>query len=145
MASGRTLVSSSPGVGIVELAGVCTALRARCLDLFEVTGGWVFDTDDAAQQRWFCEASHRHAWHAALWAERSPAIPTVDADRLVGEHREPLDSSPGLDRADRYHRWVELLLARLDELEARIVLELDPSTLRTIRLVRADLVDLQHR
>ena len=145
MARRRTLVTGSAGVGIVELGDVCAALRARSLDLFEVTGAWVSDTDDADELRLFAEASHRHAWHAELWAARSPLIPPVDLDRLVDEARVPLDSSPGRDRVDRYIDWLGQLLDRLDVIEQRLDPELDPNTRRTIGLVRNDLLELLER
>ncbi|MFW2334371.1 hypothetical protein [Ilumatobacter sp.] len=138
---------SAAGVGIVELGDVCAALRARSLDLFEVTGAWVFDTTDAAQQRWFAEASHRHAWHAELWAGRSPLIPVIDADALVDRHRGRPDAVD-VDvehRADSYRGWLDELLEHLDEVERRIVAELDPATTRAITLTSADLVDLRSR
>ena len=136
---------SAAGVGIVELGDVCAALRARSLDLFEVTGAWVFDTTDAARQRWFAEASHRHAWHAELWAGRSPLIPVIDADALVDRHRRRPDAVDVAHRADSYRGWLDELLEHLDEVERRIVAELDPATMRAITLTRADLVDLRSR
>ena len=145
MAGGCTLVTAAPGLGIVELGHICAEFRAGSLDLFEVTGAWVSDTDDPAHQRWFAEATHRHAWHAELWADRSPAIPPVDADQLVEDHRTELDSSPGADRADRYLGWLDALLSRLDEIGQRLEPEFDPSSLRTIALTRADLVGLRGR
>jgi len=137
--------SDTAGVGIVELGDVCATVRARSLDLFEVTGAWVFDTTDAGLQRWFAEASHRHASHAGLWAERSPTIPSVDADLLVDAHREPPDAVDIDDRAGTYRRWLDELLQQLADLERRVVAELDPATMRAITLTRADLVELRRR
>jgi len=137
--------SDTASVGIVELGDACAAVRARSLDLFEVTGAWVFDTTDATLQRWFAEASHRHAWHAGLWAERSPTIPSIDADVLAEARRGPTDPVDVDGRADAYRRWLDELLEQLADLERRIVAELDPATMRVITLTRADLVQLRHR
>jgi len=145
MACGRPLVTDPVGVGIVELAHICATLRAHSLDLFEVTGGWVSDSDAIDEVRLFAEASHRHAWHAELWAARSPVTPDVDLDRQVSNARRHLDSSPGDDRVDRYIGWLGLLLDRLTEVEQRVAPELDPNTGRTIGLVRNDLLELRER
>lgn len=136
-------MSGTQQVGIIELGDICAALRARSLDLFEVTGEWAIDTADPPLQRRFAEASHLHAWHADLWAARSPAIPPVDADLLVDAHREPAPLVGAEDRADRHRTWLDVLLMRLDDLEGRIDPVLDPSTRRTIALTRADLVALR--
>jgi len=143
VAGGCAVVTASSGVGIIELADICATFRARSLDLFELTGGWVRDTEDPARQRWFAEASHRHAWQAELWAERSPSIPPVDADVLVAAHRVPTAPTAEPARTDRYLASLDALLGELDGLEARLVPELDPSTLRTVARVRADLVGLR--
>jgi hypothetical protein len=135
-------------LGIVELGDVCATMRARSLDLFESTGGWVSESSDADLQRWFADASSRHAWHADLWAERSPTIPSVDAEALVHGHRQIDDTDrTGSDeeRALRYRGRLAELLAELDEIGARISPELDPATARAITLTRADLVDLRSR
>jgi len=136
-------------LGIIELGDVCASMRARSLDLFELTGSWVFESSDAGLQRWFAEASQRHAWHAELWAQRSPAIPPVDADALL-ELRRRADATDRNDdgdgeRALRYRERLDELLDEVDRVDARISPELDPATVRTIALTRADLVDLRNR
>lgn len=131
--------SESAGtLGIVDLVDVCADLASRSRSLFRQVGGWVADEPDPALQRWFAVGSHRHAWHADLWAERLPKIPVecVDDDPVAPESAE---------RAGVYRQQLDQMLADLDELSPRIDATLDPSTARVITLVRADLVDLLDR
>ena len=130
-------------LGIVELAGVCDRLADRNHELFGVLGRWVADEPDPARQRWFATAAHRHAWHADLWAARAPALrdwslepATVAARGRIGA---PADSAA---RGEWHHRVVAGLVTELDGLAAVVDAELDPSTARTIALVRADLARL---
>ena len=134
------MTTSREPLGIVELAGVCDRLADRNHELFEVLGRWVADEPDPARQRWFATAAHRHAWHAELWRERRPSIP-VDA---VATDPAVFDGGvPG--RAAWYLERVRELDVVLTAIEARVDPLLDPSTARTVALVRSDLVDLRHR
>ncbi len=130
-------------LGIIELGAVCASMRARNLALFEQLGSWVVDTPDPTQQRAFGEACHRHAWHAELWEQRSPSIPAVETEP------RPVVPAAGFvvpdARVAAYTREVDQLLAELDVLTARIEPVLDPSTVRVIDLVRADLIVLRQR
>ncbi len=125
-------------LGIVELGERCARLRALSLDLFEQLGAGI-TTAEPARQRLLAEAAHRHAWHAELWEARCPVIPSVDLEQMTADHRTNADLL-----AD-YGAVLDDLNAELDELERRIDPRIDPSTRRTIMLVRADLVDLRRR
>ncbi len=129
--------------GIVELGEICARMRATGLDLFEALGRWVVDTDDPSLQQLFAEAGHRHAWHADLWQQRSPAIPPVEPDLLTHAFRTAIPDDD--DRAGTYRRHLDRLLDRLDDLDDRTDPVLDPATHRVIRLVAADLRDLSAR
>ncbi|MCB0966594.1 MAG: hypothetical protein KDB37_07130 [Ilumatobacter sp.] len=121
-------------VGIVELVAICAEMRGRCRAMFRAIGQWVPQESDPVAQRRYAIASHRHAWHADLWDERLPKIP-VDA---IG-----VDSVTILPPDRWYPAALDEMIADLDELEARVDPMLDPSTVRVITLVRADLVDLR--
>ena len=120
-------------LGIVELVEVCLEMAGRSRSLFGQVGGWVSDESDPALQRWYAVGSHRHAWHAELWEERLPKIP------MEGGGSQPPVST---GRADAYRGHLEQLLTDLDRLAPRIDPVLDPSTVRVITLVQADLADL---
>lgn len=130
-------------LGIIELGSTCAEMRARNIDLFEQLGRWVVDTPDPGLQRLFAEASHLHAWHADLWAQRAPVIPPVELDTSVTD--PPHAVVPPGDRAAVYSEAVGQLLGDLAQLSARIDVLLDPSTARTIGLVTADLTELRYR
>jgi hypothetical protein len=124
---------------ITELGDVCARLRARSLDLFEATGGWVATTEPGELQRRFATATHRHAWHAELWADRCPAIPPIDLDELTARHRTRRPDVDPDHRLETYRAQLDELVSELDSLEARVDPELDPSTEQVITLVRSDL------
>jgi hypothetical protein len=126
-------------IGIVDLVDVCDRRYADDLGWFTLLGRWVTDEPDPARQRWFAVASHRHAWHAELWAQRRPAIPH-DADHVLPD---PAAVEPTGDRAAAYAAHLVAVRAELADLRAAIDPELDPSTLRTLTLVDADLAALQ--
>ena len=130
-------------LGIVELGTICADMRVRNLELFERLGGWVVDTDDPVLQRLFAEASHLHAWHAELWAQRAPVIPPVELDVSIAS--EPAADTPSSERAAMYHRALALMLTDLRTLRGRVDALLDPSTVRTASLATADLTELEHR
>lgn len=130
-------------LGIIELGAICAEMRARNLVLFEQLGAWVVDTADPVLQRLFGEASHLHAWHAELWAQRAPLIPPVELDNSVAAPGGP---SVALDRrAAIYGDALDRLLGDLRALRSRIDVLLDPSTVRTIELVMADDTGIRRR
>ena len=51
--------------------------------LFEVLGSWVASEPVPEAQMLFDVYSQQHAWHAELFAERLPALDSVDPDSLV--------------------------------------------------------------
>ena len=122
-------------VAIVDLADRCDQLAARNRHVFETLGAWVADEPDAATQRWFSAAAHRHAWHADLWAGRRPAIP-------VDTVEPPTPPQPGGDRVAWYLAALDELTHDAEVLTVEVDAELDPSTSRVVRLVSADLDDL---
>ena len=126
-------------LGIVELGEVCARMRARSLDAFERCGRWVTSTPPGELQRLLAEACHRHAWHAELWAARAPAIPPVDLEALTAAPRRPPAD------VDAYRALLDELANELDELTPRVDPVLDPSTTRTIALVRTDVAALRDR
>ena len=136
---GGGVVNTGP-VGIVELGEVCARMRAMSLDLFVELGAWV-TTADVEHQRWFAAACHRHAWHADLWAARSPTIPPVDLDGAVATARR--HRLPERPDASAYRSLLTEMLAALDELSHRIDPALDPGTRRVSDLVVRDLVELR--
>ncbi len=142
---GQGRVMTSDHVGIVELAEICARERLLSLELFELTGEWVGSTPPGKLQRHFATATHRHAWHAELWAERCPAIPSPQLDAPVAPRRaEP----SGVDAGERhvmYRARLDGMLTSLRSIADRIDAELDPSTARTVSLVTADLIDLRDR
>ena len=140
MARRRQAVTVEP-LGIVELGEVCARMRARSLDAFERCGRWVTSTPPGELQRLLAEACHRHAWHAELWAARAPAIPSIDLEALTAAARGVRDL-PGVEV---YRELLDELTSELDALTARVDPVLDPSTIRTIALVRTDLTALRDR
>jgi hypothetical protein len=143
----------SDQLGIVELGGVCAAMRARSLALFAQIGAWVATTSPGEQQRLFAEACHRHAWHAELWEARAPTIPTAHtptAHTPTAHAMSPASAAPspvdGDDtRRERYRAELSSLEDQLRSLRSRIDPALDPSTARTIDLVGRDVVEIAER
>jgi hypothetical protein len=137
--AGRFEVVSNE-LGIIELGDVCAAMRARNLELFATLGRWVTGTPPGEAQRLFAEACHIHAWHADLWAARTPAIAPVATPPFP-----PLPTT-GVDQDRRwYSDQLAAITRELTELAARIDRELDPSTARVIDLVTADIDALTGR
>lgn len=127
-------------MAMLDVAALCARMRAVNLDLFELLGAWVTDTPAGAAQRRWATACHRHAWHADLWAQRAPTIRPFDLAAAVAGHRGAL-ADPS-DRANWYTGRLTAIDAELAELAERVDSELDPSTARTIELVRADLAKM---
>jgi hypothetical protein len=126
---------SAGTVGIVELVEVCAAEHARSMSLFERVGGWVATTDDAALQRLFATAAHRHAWHAELWAGRAPAIPVA---AVAADVAAIADATGDVDRWTAYVTALGSLDADLAALAHRVDPDLDPGTARVVSLVASD-------
>ncbi|HZB40347.1 MAG TPA: hypothetical protein VE487_05250 [Ilumatobacter sp.] len=138
----------SDHLGIVELSGVCAAMRGRSLELFELLGASVSSTSPGELQRLFAEACHRHAWHAELWEARAPAIPAAATSSGEGERlgRDPQPMSDGDEaRRDRYRGELSAMEEALRALRARTEPALDPNTARTIDLVGRDVVEIAAR
>lgn len=138
---GGQVVTTEP-LGIIELGDVCARMRALSLDLFRELGVWV-RVADPEHQRWYATACHRHAWHADLWARRSPAIPPVDLDVAVADARQT--RLPEAPDAPAYRSLLTAVLADLDELARRVDPDIDPATQRVLTLVRRDLTELRDR
>lgn len=139
MASGGAVVNGH--LGIVELVSLCEDQRDRNERLFSVLGGWVRTTESPTHQQLFAEAGHRHAWHAQLWADRTPAIP-------VEGKSPPADTTIAGEAADRlssYRAAVESIRDDVLSIASRIDRTLDPGTARVIDLVVADLGPLHDR
>jgi hypothetical protein len=130
----------SDHLGIVELGEVCTAMRARSLELFTRLGSWVPTTATGELQRLFAAACHRHAWHAELWEARRPMVGTTDL--VADSDAERSDAAADDVRRDRYRAELSTLEDELRALRARIDPTLDPSTARTIDLVGRDVVEI---
>lgn len=139
---GQGQVMTSEHLGIVELAEICARQRARALDLFEWLGV-VAGVQPPALQRLVAEAANRHAWHAELWAARTPDIPGVDLAADTDRHRSSAAAGP--PEADTYRRALDRLDADLAVLGGRIDPVLDSPTRRVIDLVAADLADIRRR
>jgi hypothetical protein len=131
----RATAQDGEWLGIVELVEVCARERARALTLFEHLGGWVATTSGPALQRLFATAAHRHAWHAQLWADRSPTIPVPP---VVAEVAAIVEAGDDADRWTAYATSLGTLLVELGVLRDRIDPDLDPATARVIELVGAD-------
>lgn len=138
---GGQVVSAEP-LGIIELGDVCARMRAQSLDLFRELGAWV-RVADPEHQRWYATACHRHAWHADLWAQRSPTIPPVDLDAAVADARRT--RLPDAPDAPAYRSMLTTMLADLDEVTHRVDADIDPATDRVLTLVRRDLTELRDR
>jgi len=115
-------------------------MRALSLDLFAELGGWVTEAGAGRLQRWYSSACHRHAWHAELWAQRSPAIPGVELEAAVAASRSEL--LPHDPDETAYRRILDDLLRELDSITDRFDSELDPGTRRVIKMVHDDVTDL---
>lgn len=127
-------------ITLLELAAVCARQRAAALDLFEQLGAWITDTPPGAEQRRWATWCHRHATHAELWAARAPALREFSIDTATDEQRGWIGApTTPHSRAAWYASVVAELSAELDDLAAAVDPELDPSTARTLSLVRADL------
>jgi hypothetical protein len=128
---------------MIELIDVCARMRAHSLDLFELVGGWVTTTGDPVVQRLLATACHQHAWHADLWAQRCPTVPVGDLEPATASDRHPAQQISDSERVSTYRARLEQLVGDMDRLATRFDPDLDPSTARTIDLVRSDLTRIQ--
>jgi hypothetical protein len=129
-------------IPIDELISISQARSSLALGWFERLGRWVVDEPDPRRQRWFATACHRLGWHAELWIDRRPAVPH-DA---IHSRPEATPVDPDGDRCAALAAHLHAERDALTGLADRIDPDLDPATLRVIRLVDADLVDLlDHR
>ena len=121
-------------VSIVDLATRVSELRSIELDLFERLSAAALATDEPSMAPVLATWAHRHAWHAQLWADRFPSIPSTTLDRPV-----IAPSDTGVDRA------LGDLVARCEALRDDVDGVLDPPTIRVCDLVLADLhAELEH-
>jgi hypothetical protein len=118
-------------------------MRAANVELFRTLGDWVTSTPDAAVQRTFATASHRHAWHADLWTDRTPAVPGLAVAESDSSSASSLSSVSATERAGAYRAVVDALVDELGSVRDRIDPLLDPSTRRVIDLVTTDLESIR--
>jgi len=121
--------------------------------LFEIAGGWVRSVVDPAEleaKLLFAEQANHHAWHAELWHQRLPELCEMGRDALTVSPSEAfsgfvdtlaaqeatVERLTGLSRVA-----VPRLLVALDAHAAMASPVADASLLRTIRIVRSDLLD----
>lgn len=141
MTSGGSSIGTSggtPWVGIAELVEICDEQSATNLGWFVALGERVRAEPDPRRQRWCAMAAHRHAWHAELWASRRPAVPHDAIHDLPAPAVPAIDDDP--TASYRAHTARQRVV--LDRLRGRLDPDLDPSTLRVLALVEADLADL---
>jgi hypothetical protein len=124
---------------IVEFAAACARMRAFSLDQFELVGSWVTTTVDGGLQRLLAQACHQHAWHAELWSDRFPKIPVIDLEQATASYRKSIHQVANSERLAAYRLSLDHVLDELTGLTRRIDQCLDPSTARTIELVKSDL------
>jgi hypothetical protein len=112
--------------------------------LFEVLGGWSLAGGDADGARLFAAASHRHAWHARLWAERRPLLDDLEPAEVAtpDELVTALDEIAASEPAGRVVTYGGIVLPALvtiygAHLEAASAVA-DAPVMRALRLVIAD-------
>ena len=79
------------GVGVSGRSALPLDVQARLVGsyqwverrLFEVLGAWVASEPVSEARVLFDVYSQQHAWHAELFADRLPALDSVDPDSLV--------------------------------------------------------------
>lgn len=133
------------GIGIVELGEVCDRQLVVSLGWFATLGSWVRDEPPGPRQRLWATACHRHAWHADLWSDRRPTIPPLGDPPARSPATDPLADTVRAARAGVYRTGLAELTTSLAAVRERLDDDLDPSTLRVVDLVAADLDDLTQR
>jgi hypothetical protein len=156
-------VEAAEYLDLLSVIDLCARRRAEALVLFETLGGWTRSDDSyaplvsaddpfsrdgptaSAVRRRFAAVTHRHAWHAELWAARMPMIPGVDVLERTATARARIDiddltSGESAGRRQAYATRLRTIVSGLDDVAARTHADLDPATLRVIDLVRPDLL-----
>jgi hypothetical protein len=126
-----------------DVADLAARSRARHLLVFTVAGEWA-RTTPGPDRRWLARTAHEHAWHAGLWADRSPVVPGLEpsdaaTDGLVEATRAGLDATDDAGRRAAVVAHVEALADDLRAVRDRVDADLDAPTARVIELVLADL------
>jgi hypothetical protein len=151
-------VSGPSGLGLDLHSAAARLGGYRWLEhrLFELTGAWSARSADPEVQLHLFEASHRHGWHAQLWADRLPVLDQVDAelltvapgfgaeallDQLASVDAEP-ETSPGGTEVRRlaalYRVVVPRLIATYSAHRALANPATDGPTIRALTLVLRD-------
>ena len=137
------MTATSPG--LVELVDICHSMQQRNIELFARLGAIVTNGEAGSSGRLFAEACHRHAWHADLWAARRPVIPVeptpVTPTPVAAGDEDDHDG----DVVGAYRAEIDVIRELLRELTGRVNRDLDPSTVRVIELVSADLTSIDDR
>ena len=71
-----------PSLDLLAAAEMIGGYRWLEHRLFEITGAWSAQAHDPAVRLHLFEASHQHAWHAQLWADRLPLLDQLDPEAL---------------------------------------------------------------
>jgi hypothetical protein len=139
----RPIVVTDAPLALHDVAELAARSRDRHLAIFAVAGEWA-RTTPGPDRRWLARTAHEHAWHAQLWAARSPVVPGLEpsdvaTDGLVDATRTRLDAA---DAAGRRSAVAALVAELADDLRAtrmRVDADLDAPTARVLELVLADL------
>ena len=118
------------------------------MKLFEALGGWVATVPELDVKMRLGTHCYKHAWHAELWAARTPTIPPIaDPPDVPDDDLQLADATPVADAARRrdYEGSLTGLADELAALRRRVDAALDPSTARTLDLIEFDLIDLRRR
>jgi hypothetical protein len=135
-----------------QAAGLAGGYRWIEHRLFELTGAWSLGPGADAARLHLFEVSGQHAWHAALWAERLPALAGHDPAALTAAPAPAagplLDALAGIeDGADEagvcrlsglYRVVVPRLVVSYRRHLHRAVPVSDRPTIRALRLVLRD-------
>ncbi len=71
-----------PSLDLLAAAEMIGGYRWLEHRLFEITGAWSAQAHDPGVRLHLFEASHQHAWHAQLWADRLPQLDQLDPEAL---------------------------------------------------------------
>ena len=95
-AGDATPVSPGPAVALEAQARVVGSYQWVERRLFEVLGSWVASEPVADAQVLFDVYSQQHAWHAELFADRLPALDSVDPATLMMSPRGDVERMFGV-------------------------------------------------
>lgn len=121
--------------------------------LFELLGGWVDQVPEPDVAVLLARHSHHHAWHAELWRDRIPELAHLNPERLaLPANHDWASAVDALDVSDTAEPTIDKLVGvyrvMLPHLAAVYSFHLrhtnpvaDANTIRTLRLVMADLVE----